>query len=747
MKLIGRIEPVMHLQGRLNAVPGGVFAPGDEADIEYIVRDENGVVVPSELVEEESNARTKILQLLEAIGGGGSLTDEEIAEIEAEVNALLNETDPAELGNLSGFSIVNKIRLAQTYRDDVVSAMEAKGVVPEENQPFRTVADLVEQFNLQEKTAVPTNTEQKILPDKGFFGLGAVMIPSVPDALPNAEGATFCTDSTLPEIPEDVLATYPKAVMFRVTSANSEQIVFIASESEFYHVDTRVLGQTDGIRFVGSLGAAVKSTAISGTWGDRVSVAAGSAGLPIGTSGDYTYSIVWANHDVYDVTAIDTTTEKFTTGAVYFARSSGSLGNKLFYNGVLLPEIPADVLATYPYAVMAVNKETMQYQLLASKQVWFSDGTSITNKADSSEPFLYAYVGDDSWKTGTSGNYAFTIASRPLIWSNHNIPKGSATATSFYFAGSEPIPESEYSELYQIQRETIDGIGEQVNRLCKTEEPMTPARMTEKLQDLSFDLQEITVTATNEQQTIYPDGCYGFSRIIVEAVEDSGTSGGGGTPGTGGGEGEDEPENKYPSAEDSELTYAQTMMKMPTGRFFYGDCPQSLPACPVKYSNQVFVYTSGNSQKSMYQCAVGFYHHEQPVVGGSPSYTIRPRSFPQICARYNYNSETDSWDFAGEANTNYIVSTGCYWSNQTILTNYDSSVYMEGTSPVPETEYTTTYAPTATDAMYTITGDTMTDLGATVYHITGEQATTPEAMIAALNYYAALNKPKEETTE
>lgn len=622
MKLIGRIEPVMHLQGRLNAIPGGVYAPGDEADIEYIVRDENGVVVPSELVEEESNARTKILQLLESLGG--SLTDEEIAEIEAEVDALLNETDPAELGNLSGFSIVNKIRLAQTYRDDVVSAMEAKGVVPEENQPFRTVADLVEQFNLQEKTVVPSAVQQIINPDDGYFGLKPVIVEAanLVENLPQAEAFAFGADLTLPVIPADVLASYPKAVIFQVTSATSAQFVYIAAKSAFYRVTGSLIGM-EYDEVVGSLGEGVKASSSSGAWGDQIPAAVGTAGLMVGTEGNNTYSLVWANHDIYEVLAVDTTTGKITTGAVYFAAS-------------------ADVV------------------------------------------------------TGTA-------------------------------------------EEYRIQKESIDGIGEQVNRLCNTVEPMPPDRMEEKLSNLDITLQDIVITATDEEQIIKPEGHYGFYKITVEAVESSGT-GGGGTPGEGGGEGDDEPEIKYPSFEDSELVYEATTAEVPTGRYFYGKYPTSLPACPYTYPYQ---HMYSGSKLRINQTSIPLYFSGLTYLYGETSYSY---------ASYYYDSTNDTWVLessgtysATKKQFNYS-SSNCYWSNFDIY-NASGGLQQAAREMKPETVVEETYAPVATDAIYTVTGDTVTNLGATVYQITGQQATTPDKMIAALNHYAALNKPKEETTE
>jgi len=173
MKLIGRIEPVMHLQGRLNAVPGGVYAP-EEPDVTYVVRDKEGVVVPSELVEAESTTVKKIIRLLIAISDTNS--DDELEEIEREVDALLNETDPNELGNLSGHSIVNKIRLAQTYRDEIIAAIEAKGITAKDKQPLRTVSDLIDQITRETKTVTPSAEEQIVKPSEGVYGLESVIV-------------------------------------------------------------------------------------------------------------------------------------------------------------------------------------------------------------------------------------------------------------------------------------------------------------------------------------------------------------------------------------------------------------------------------------------------------------------------------------------------------------------------------------------------------------------------------------------
>ena len=115
---------------------------------------------------------------------------------------------------------------------------------------------------------------------------------------------------------------------------------------------------------------------------------------------------------------------------------------KYYYNGVLLPEIPADVLASYPYAFIGFIASTGKYQILASANPMYFDTTNsnIARQNSNTEPFLYCLESDEAWTVGTSGNYGWSIDSdRQLIWSNHDIPSGSATATEIYFNGSEPV--------------------------------------------------------------------------------------------------------------------------------------------------------------------------------------------------------------------------------------------------------------------------------------------------------------------
>ena len=114
---------------------------------------------------------------------------------------------------------------------------------------------------------------------------------------------------------------------------------------------------------------------------------------------------------------------------------------KCSYNGTVLPALPTKILAEYPYAFIGLVQSTGKYQILASTQPMYFYTTGIKRQNGNNEPFLYCVEGAESWIAGTSGNYGWDIDSdRIIIWSNHDIPNGSATATEIYFEGSEPVP-------------------------------------------------------------------------------------------------------------------------------------------------------------------------------------------------------------------------------------------------------------------------------------------------------------------
>ena len=111
---------------------------------------------------------------------------------------------------------------------------------------------------------------------------------------------------------------------------------------------------------------------------------------------------------------------------------------KYYYNGVLLPEIPADVLAQYPYAWIRLGSDGKTYDLILSSYSWYFTDKLFTQ---SSKYVWYTATIEAGWwvyKTTYTDTGEFNLAGG-LIWSNHDIPNGSATATEIYFNGSEPV--------------------------------------------------------------------------------------------------------------------------------------------------------------------------------------------------------------------------------------------------------------------------------------------------------------------
>ena len=118
---------------------------------------------------------------------------------------------------------------------------------------------------------------------------------------------------------------------------------------------------------------------------------------------------------------------------------------KYSYNGVVLPEIPADVLEEYPYCWIRNDGANSKYNLIFAATPWYYNGTNLTKGNTSASIPYYSisfsgYESAETWGTAEYSSYEFGLASnRTVLWSNHDIPNGSATATEIYFEGSEPV--------------------------------------------------------------------------------------------------------------------------------------------------------------------------------------------------------------------------------------------------------------------------------------------------------------------
>lgn len=107
---------------------------------------------------------------------------------------------------------------------------------------------------------------------------------------------------------------------------------------------------------------------------------------------------------------------------------------KFYYNDVLLPEIPQEVLSQYPYCWIRNQSEL----IVSASQWYYSSGSMYLSVIGTNTKYTISSTGDEwifskSWND--SGGYG---VNQMPIWSSHDIPNGSATATDIYFYGSEP---------------------------------------------------------------------------------------------------------------------------------------------------------------------------------------------------------------------------------------------------------------------------------------------------------------------
>ena len=160
---------------------------------------------------------------------------------------------------------------------------------------------------------------------------------------------------------------------------------------------------------------------------------------------------------------------------------------KCWYNGVLLPEIPA----VDGYSVSFIRKNIsagLYYAVFAKEQVYFLDnGLKGAVSGTSYEATWYTLptTDGDSWTYAQTSNTWFGLDDdRVLLWSNHDIPNGSATATAIYFKGSEPLTELtetikkhvpvERESNYSITSESLNNIAKRTQEMAGTSKLFTP---------------------------------------------------------------------------------------------------------------------------------------------------------------------------------------------------------------------------------------------------------------------------------
>lgn len=118
--------------------------------------------------------------------------------------------------------------------------------------------------------------------------------------------------------------------------------------------------------------------------------------------------------------------------------------NRLLYNGALLPEVPADLIAEYPHYWIRNNITGGYYDLLMSKTVWWKLDANTLRTDDWTTAQLYQAVhGATDWtfnKVATTEGFGNEVGKRELVWTSSDILDGSSATTEVFFSASKPLP-------------------------------------------------------------------------------------------------------------------------------------------------------------------------------------------------------------------------------------------------------------------------------------------------------------------
>ena len=247
-------------------------------------------------------------------------------------------------------------------------------------------------------------------------------------------GSCYLNHKQLPEIPAEALAEYPYAV---VLASNSDSFILWLSTEKMYI--TTVDGETARLRIYGYR-VRYSYYVNANAWLVQNAASAGNYGY-YDIHGDGNWAVWWANHDICIGSA--------DSGEIYFPASlpqeeQPTEATHYYHNGVRLPAIPTDVLAEYPYAF--IHMSATRYNLVFSKTKYYYQ--SSDNTAQSGDWVARNYwltfenmATGQNWSHRNDSGYYWENFSDSILWSNYDIPNGSADAEEIYYYGTVAVPD------------------------------------------------------------------------------------------------------------------------------------------------------------------------------------------------------------------------------------------------------------------------------------------------------------------
>ena len=128
---------------------------------------------------------------------------------------------------------------------------------------------------------------------------------------------------------------------------------------------------------------------------------------------------------------------------------------KFYYNGILLPDIPTEHLATNPYIWIRKNQRSGYYDLVLGNDKWYYSSSAVY-PANSDVIYWYqipldGYESYDEWifNEETTG-YFVVETNRTVLWSLQDIPNGKNSST-IYFVATYPTPTITNTTKYLVR--------------------------------------------------------------------------------------------------------------------------------------------------------------------------------------------------------------------------------------------------------------------------------------------------------
>lgn len=317
--------------------------------------------------------------------------------------------------------------------------------------------------------------------------------------------------TVLPDIPSEVLASYPYGTIYKETTSRSVKYVICVSDTPIVFIPRSIAEAIAGTLITNSLAEGVMYNTLAYRahcnsdetgWEDLTIFKneyvqyEGQMIVAVGSFYASTYEFPYSNHDIYEVTSFDVNTGSYETGDIYLPSSVVSTPPFFLPDGTELPALPEGCFEKYPYGMISYVESTngeVAYALSVAEGTYiFAPGSATGEGSDYVISLLpgyrhYRYVvaptAASGWEqyaestTQHSGHdFSREDGTIEIRWCNHDI----LTATAMNDDGTPEIGSDLYRKSdvnYRIYGGWMNSMANQARRLGNVSGALKPGEM------------------------------------------------------------------------------------------------------------------------------------------------------------------------------------------------------------------------------------------------------------------------------